>query len=296
MVAFNPFGRVVPPFLIMSKENADAIVKREWMQGCGACSANAFMTEAVMMRWLVLFRKQAPPGEKLLLLVDNFAAHVTYRVAHWCSTNNIVLFTLPANSTGDVQPADVRFNGAMKAVYRRMKADAGDAWDGDSDEAITRRVRAIIDAWSVAGQARTCASAFAEAGIFPLSVEKMTVRAPGGAQSHVSTFMRWCKECAEEEEGDESDDDDDDASCSSTSDDDSDVEPFDDAFLSVFDVDAVVEVRPHRRKRRNVLITGGRELTTPEMLTELRQRSELSRRRRKRGGNVTAEAGPSGVQ
>jgi hypothetical protein len=296
MVAFNPYGRVVPPFFIIPHVKAAEIAAASYEPAVGVYAAKAFMTEELMMQWLELFRGMAKKQSKLLLLVDNFAAHVTYRVAQWCRDHHIVLFTLPANSTGDVQPADVGFNGPLKAKYRDLKRAAGRKWNGVSKAVFTARVSGIIDAWSEAGKARTCQAAFVKAGIYPLSYDKMMARAPGGEQSQVGLFTQRCKCLGETRPPLNTATADSDAAAGRTSDQEDNAEMFDDPFLSVFDVDAVEEAEAHEHQRREHLITAGQVLTSDEMLEKLRERSERLAARRAMRTDGTAVAGPSGVQ
>eukprot|EP00171_Calliarthron_tuberculosum_P022368 IDg22368t1 len=53
-------------------------------------------------------------GRKVLLVLDAYPAHMTMRVLEFFEKNNVVIYALPAHTSGNTQPCDVVLFGAFK--------------------------------------------------------------------------------------------------------------------------------------------------------------------------------------
>jgi len=91
-------------------------------------------------------------GKKILLVQDNFEAHLALSVFEKARENNITIYNLPANATFVAQPLDVCINRPIKNELRRLFNEflVTSRWNGESFDSVSKdhMVNWIREAWS----------------------------------------------------------------------------------------------------------------------------------------------------
>ncbi|KAI0996512.1 hypothetical protein K3495_g11669 [Podosphaera aphanis] len=83
-------------------------------------NGKAWMTADLMVEWLEYFAHRIGSDRKVLLIMDNFSAHVSaYQKIQQSLSYNVTVCWLPPNSTSRTQPLDQGIIRAFKASYRK---------------------------------------------------------------------------------------------------------------------------------------------------------------------------------
>ena len=87
----------------------------------GACSDNGWITNELFLKWLKHFAAHAKPSvdEKVILLLDGHASHMTLEAVEYGRTHGIVMISFPPHSTHHMQPLDRTFFGPLKMQYHK---------------------------------------------------------------------------------------------------------------------------------------------------------------------------------
>lgn len=123
LVTANADGEMAPPMLMFAYERLPKklikTVPESW--GIGK-SENGWMTSESFYEYVAnvfqpfLQDKNIPLP--VLLFVDGHKSHLTLNISRFCSQNNIVLISLPPNSTHILQPMDVGVFHPLKTRWR----------------------------------------------------------------------------------------------------------------------------------------------------------------------------------
>ena len=82
-------------------------------------TSNGWMDMDLLENWLSLhFLRYAPPVRPLLLLMDGHSSHCSPTAVHFAAEHEIILLTLPPNTTHVTQPLDKGCFGPLKAAWR----------------------------------------------------------------------------------------------------------------------------------------------------------------------------------
>ena len=122
----NAAGNFVPPFLIFPRVRMQPAYMNNVPSGFfGVAHESGWMTSENFIKYLEHFIKYAVPTEnnRLLLLMDNHASHVTLEAVNLCRQNFITLLGFPAHTSHRMQPLDVSLYGPLKTIYSRVCAD-----------------------------------------------------------------------------------------------------------------------------------------------------------------------------
>ncbi|KAI1006492.1 hypothetical protein K3495_g1734 [Podosphaera aphanis] len=83
-------------------------------------NGKAWMTADLMVEWLEYFAHRIGGDRKVLLIMENFSAHVSaYQKIKQSLSHNVTVSWLPPNSTLKTQPLDQGIIRAFKASYRK---------------------------------------------------------------------------------------------------------------------------------------------------------------------------------
>ena len=76
--------------------------------------ANLFVQEVTNLTW---------NGRKVLLLYEGYRSHMSYEALKIRDDGNVIVFALPAHTSGTTQPLDVGIFGPFKANINRLLHD-----------------------------------------------------------------------------------------------------------------------------------------------------------------------------
>lgn len=120
--SMNGSGNFVPPFLIFPRVRMNpAYMNNTPSDFVGVAHESGWMTSDNFVKYLEHFIRYTRPSEdnKILLLMDNHASHVTLEAVMLCRENFITLIGFPAHTSHRLQPLDVSIYGPLKTAYSR---------------------------------------------------------------------------------------------------------------------------------------------------------------------------------
>ncbi|XP_069108937.1 tigger transposable element-derived protein 4-like [Argopecten irradians] len=173
LVATNMDGSDKRKLLIIGKSLRPRCLRGKSVPATYTANKNAWMTSTIFEDWLRDFnRDMRLQGRKILLLVDNCAAHP----ASLTNSSHIKLIFLPPNTTSIIQPCDQGIIRNLKLHYRRQMVthiinliDDGDLHAND----LARKVN-VLDAIHMLTRAwravtpTTISNCYSKAGFRPL--------------------------------------------------------------------------------------------------------------------------------
>jgi len=77
----------------------------------------AWMDEAMMLEWIDLVWEPATEGQRAMLILDSFSAHITPAVKQRLKEINTVPVVIPGGCTSKVQPLDVSLNKPFNPTF-----------------------------------------------------------------------------------------------------------------------------------------------------------------------------------
>jgi hypothetical protein len=98
-------------------------------------------TTWAMWAHMLIAEKKKRGLAKMLIFVDNHAAHTDPVVTSMLAKENILLFGLLPACTGRQQPLDLKFFGPLKQCYRKLAVEMGEAL---TDFSVARLVEAAV--------------------------------------------------------------------------------------------------------------------------------------------------------
>ena len=100
----------MPPLLVVSRVRYN----RKFINGAsvgsiGAANKSGWINENILITYLQHFvlHSRRSPERKVLLILDNLAAHVSLMAVEFYREHGIVLLTIPPNTSHKLQPLDV---------------------------------------------------------------------------------------------------------------------------------------------------------------------------------------------
>ncbi|KAF6217308.1 hypothetical protein GE061_001662 [Apolygus lucorum] len=128
LITANAAGEQAPPMVVFSYERVPAdiaaSVPEEW--GIGK-SPNGWMTRATFYEYFTtifepwLESKGIP--RPVIFFVDGHSSHLNYHLSDFCDKSQIILVSLPPNTTHIMQPMDVSVFSALKAAWKSAVHD-----------------------------------------------------------------------------------------------------------------------------------------------------------------------------
>lgn len=124
LISASAAGKLAPPLVLFPyKSRIPTSVIRSIPKGWGVgrtdsgwMNSKAFhdFIVNVFYPWAVSQNLQFP----IILFVDGHSSHATFETVNFCREKQIILVSLPPNSTHFMQPLDVAFFGPMKAAWQ----------------------------------------------------------------------------------------------------------------------------------------------------------------------------------
>ncbi|GBP80747.1 Chimeric ERCC6-PGBD3 protein [Eumeta japonica] len=125
LLVFSAAGDTVPPMVVFPyirppREVIESM-PLDWFLGrsdTGWMKSDIFFEYIAngVNNWLTEKQIQKP----VLLLVDGHRSHLTMELSEFCDNNKIILYSLPANATHILQPADVSVFRPLKVEWRKV--------------------------------------------------------------------------------------------------------------------------------------------------------------------------------
>lgn len=134
--------------------------------------------ETVALRYFKSLKNDKPR----VLIGDNVASHLSYRVIKGCLDNNIRLVFLPPNATHLCQPLDVAYFRPLKTAWRDALTD----WKKQHNGCVPKHWFPRLLNKALNSIQPNCEanmkSGFAATGIYPLNRQKVLKRLPGSKE------------------------------------------------------------------------------------------------------------------
>ncbi len=77
----------------------------------------------MMLEWIDLVWEPATEGQRAMLVLDSFSAHITPAVKQKLKSINTVPLVIPGGCTSKIQPLDVSLNKPFKSYVRKYWSD-----------------------------------------------------------------------------------------------------------------------------------------------------------------------------
>jgi hypothetical protein len=127
MLAFvNAVGATIPPVFVFPRVRQNSALSTDGPVGClGLVHESGWMTADNFLLSLIHFQSHVGSTKQrpVLLLMDNHASHVDFRVIEYAKENGIVLLTFPPHCSHALQPCDVSVFGPFKRALRSSHND-----------------------------------------------------------------------------------------------------------------------------------------------------------------------------
>ena len=163
-------GQCMPPMVIWDRKNLNPQLADGEVPGTMyGLSAKGWMDGVLFEQWFSRhFLAYAPPARPLLLLLDGHSSHFSPHAVELAAQEQVVLFTLPPNTTHLTQPLDKGIFGPLKTAWRQVCHRFHSTNPG---RAITRYDFSSIfsEAWIETMTPRNIISGFRTTGVFPMN-------------------------------------------------------------------------------------------------------------------------------
>ena len=113
-------GFAIPPMIVWDRKTLHPDMTLEEVPGTFyGLTSNGWMDMDLFEHWLTLhFLRYAPPVRPLLLLMDGHSSHYSPAAIRLAAEQEVILLTLPPNTTHVTQPLDKRCFGPLKVAWR----------------------------------------------------------------------------------------------------------------------------------------------------------------------------------
>ena len=113
-------GEVLPAIVIFKgKKQPDFYESNVFIRA----QSKAWMDEEIMLEWINLVWEPATEGQRAMLVLDSFSAHITPSVNQKLKSINSVPVVIPGGCTSKVQPLDVSLNKPFKSHVHKYWSD-----------------------------------------------------------------------------------------------------------------------------------------------------------------------------
>ena len=115
--AVNAVGNAIPPMLVFPRKNFKSYFIRDGPPGCaGTANTSGWMTAENFLEFLQHFVQHAKPSSErpVLLLLDNYHAHIAVSILNYAKENGIVMLSFPPHCSHKLQPLDRSVFGLLK--------------------------------------------------------------------------------------------------------------------------------------------------------------------------------------
>ena len=170
-------GQALPPFIIFKRKSLPPEMSIGEIPGTVyALSEKGWMNSFLFHSWFKkVFLHYAPASRPLLLLLDGHSSHYCPETIKLATENNIIIFTLPPNTTHLTQPLDKGVFGPFKMHWKRVCHDYMATHLGQVINHYNF-VRLFAKAWVESMTTTNIVAGFETTGIYPIN--RYAVRIP----------------------------------------------------------------------------------------------------------------------
>ena len=169
-------GQCVPPMVVFARKTMNpALAHGEVPGSVYGLSDNGWMTQYIFGKWFKRhFLRYAPAARPLLLLMDGHSSHYCPETIKLAMEEDVILFTLPPNTTHITQPLDKGIFGSLKMKWRQIVHDYRVSHPG---QVVTQYnfCRLFSKAWVESMTPVNVCSGFKTTGKYPLDPGAMKI-------------------------------------------------------------------------------------------------------------------------
>lgn len=160
LTCVNAVGHSLPPFFVHSPHYSDS--SRDSYER----HTHQRLDEDFFLLWFheVFLQNPARRGP-CILIYDGQNCLVTREMLMAASVNDVIMFCIPANCTGELQPIDMSVKGMFSDVWRSASANK----DIENDSKHHSFTRIFKDVWNSVANESVITERFKAIGIFPFS-------------------------------------------------------------------------------------------------------------------------------
>ena len=196
-------GQCLPPMVIWDRKTLRPVLTTGEVPGTlYELSSKGWMDQHLFEKWFSRhFLRYAPAVRPLLLLLDGHSSHYSPVTIKLAAEEQVLLFTLPPNTTHFCQSLDKGIFGPLKVTWRRV---CHTYLSQNPGQVVHRYVfsQLFSSAWIEAMTIRNIVSGFRTTGIYPLNRDAILL--PGEPKKSLSektglsfiplyTPSKWCK-------------------------------------------------------------------------------------------------------
>ena len=171
-------GQSLPPYIIWKRKTMPPVMATGELPGTEyGLSEKGWMNSTLFNAWFrKIFLRYAPASRPILLLLDGHSSHYCPDTIQLASENEVIMFTLPPNTTHITQPLDKGVFGPFKAHWKLVCHDYLVSHPGQVINPYNF-VELFSKAWIESMTPSNIAAGFEITGIYPINRE--AVRLPG---------------------------------------------------------------------------------------------------------------------
>ena len=171
-------GQSLPPFIIWKRKSMPPDLAIGELPGTEyGLSEKGWMNGVLFHSWFrKVFLRYAHASRPLLLLLDGHSSHYCLDTIQLATENEIIIFTLPPNTTHLTQPLDKGVFGPLKVHWKQVCRDHLVSHPGQVVN-LYNFVRLFSKAWVESMTVNNIAAGFEITGIYPLN--RKAFRLPG---------------------------------------------------------------------------------------------------------------------
>jgi hypothetical protein len=189
LACISAAGEALPPMYIFAGKKKKTCWFNDGVPGLAiAMTDSSYIQGHIFMAWVKWFIKLVGYRGPQLIILDGHFSHLSPVVLHYAKANGVDIFTLPAHSSGFLQPCDQQPFSSFKrltekAIHEYPNVHNGQLPTRDNLVQLTR------DPWLAAMTPTNICSGFKRCGIWPLSLEVMLEGCIGDVSVDSSTPM-----------------------------------------------------------------------------------------------------------
>lgn len=118
-------GQSLPPMIIWDRKTLNPLLAEGEIPGTiYGLSSKGWMDGVLFEQWFARhFLRYVPSSRPILLLLDGHSSHFSPRAVQLAAEEQVIIFTLPPNTTHLTQPLDKGIFGPLKISWRRICHD-----------------------------------------------------------------------------------------------------------------------------------------------------------------------------
>jgi len=125
---------------------------------------------------------------RVLLIFDGYRSHLSLSVLELFERNNIIVYALPAHTSGKSQPLDVVLFGSFKRALNNKMSDISSR-DGMSNWDVFTLCSLMMSAYADAFTSKNVKAGFRRSGIWPLDSSRLLSTPRPAAPNNLETIL-----------------------------------------------------------------------------------------------------------